>query len=113
MARIKICREESCQNAATTKGYCRLHYLCRWKDIKKKERERAAKKLNRYIESVMRKSPGRYMDVIKEDLRSSKLDGTAEDVFGYRKEEDMLFNEPTYEEEIEKLIEDLKIEKGF
>lgn len=113
MAQIKICKEPDCQDAATTKGYCRLHYLRHWKEIKEKERHRAAKKLNSYIESICKKHPDRYMEAIKDDLRSSRLDRNAEETFGFENEAELIFDEPTYEEEIQKLIDELKIEKGF
>lgn len=113
MARIKICKESDCHNAATTAGYCRLHYLKNWKNIKSTEKRRAAKNLNAYIQSVCRKYPDRYMEVIKKDLRSPHFDKYIEENFGYDDEAEDIFNEPTYEEEVERLIKELKIEKDF
>ena len=113
MSRIKICREAECQNAVTTAGYCRLHYLKNWKKIKSTEKRKAAKNLNSYIESVCRKHPDRYMDVIKKDLRSPRFDKYIEEVFGYEDEAEDLFNEPSYEEEVQRLIKELKLEKDF
>lgn len=114
MARIKICKGRDCKNAATAKSYCRLHYLRNWKGIKELERARAAKKLNAYITSVCKKHPDRYMEVIKEDLKSQNFEQDIDKLFGFDDEDaGVIFDEPTYEEEIEKLIEELKIEKGF
>jgi len=113
MARIKICKEPDCQNAATTKDYCRLHYLRHWKKIRDGEREHAAKKLNKYIENICKKHPDRYVEAIKDDIKSPRFDQDVERVFGNESEEELIFDEPTYVEEIEKLIEELKIEKGF
>ena len=53
------------------------------------------------------------MDIIKEDLRSSNFDRDVERDFGFDNPANSLFDEPTYEEEIERLIDELKIEKGF
>ena len=112
MARIRICKAEDCHNAATTEGYCRLHYLRYWKKIKEDTRRKAAKTLNRYIEHVVREHPDRYVDVIKKDLRSPNFESFIDETFG---EDDVasLFEEQGYDEEIEQLIKQLKIEKGY
>ncbi len=58
MARkIKICSAEGCNNAQTTKEYCRLHYLQNWKTIKAEEKRKASKRLNRYVEGIMKRNP--------------------------------------------------------
>lgn len=113
MARINICKEKSCKDAATTEGYCRLHYLRNWKQIKREKRRRAAKKLNQYIEGICRRHPDRYMDEIKKDIRSPLFDKYVEETFGYGSEDADVFGGPGYEEEIERLIRKLKIEEGF
>lgn len=112
MSKIKICKEEGCHNSQTTSGFCRLHYLKNWKNIKREQQERAAKKLNRYIEAICRKHPDKYIEVIKDEIKTKKFkthDDSNEEMDDlYR-----LFNEPTYEEEVERLIKELKIEKNF
>ena len=95
----------------TTTGYCRLHYLKHWKHLKKEIEERAAKRLNRYIEAICEKHPKKYLEVIKEDLsdafkKSEGYTGEMDEIYH-------LFSESTYEEDIERLIQDLKIEKNF
>jgi len=112
MRRIKICKAEGCHNAQTTGGYCRYHYLRNWKEIKKEQSEKAAKRLNRYIESVCKKHPKRYLEVIKEEIQTQKFTDQAP----YREEMDdiyRIFKESSYDEDIERLIKDLKIEKNF
>jgi len=111
MPKIKICKEEGCHNAQTTAGYCRLHYLRNWKQIKQEHQERAAKRLNRYIEAVVKQHPKKYIEVIKEEINSGKIKKREE--FDEMDDLYRLFNEPTYEEEIERLIRDLKIQKDF
>ncbi len=112
MARIKICREEGCQDAATTGGYCRLHYLRRWKEIRASKKRTAAKKLNRYIERVCRENPDDYAEVIKRDLQNPDFDSYIEDNFG-TEEAELQFDAEASEEEIEEIIRRLKIEEGF
>lgn len=114
MAKIRICKDEECRNAATTEGYCRLHYLRNWRKIKEEAKKKSTKKLNRYIEYVVKKHPDRYLEIIKKDLRSPTFNRDVEEKFGYDEEEtNDIFSEPTYEEEIDKLIKQLKVEKGF
>lgn len=110
MPRIKICKEEGCHNAQTASGYCRLHYLKNWRKIKDEQEEKAAKRLDRYINSVYKRHPTKYIEVIKEEINNNKIPkGDYDDM------DDLchMFNEPTYEEDIERLIQDLKIEKDF
>lgn len=64
----KMCREASCENAATTKGYCRLDYIKNWKKIKRKEMILKEGKLNQYIEELVGKYPDKYIDIIRQDL---------------------------------------------
>ncbi|MBI2092908.1 MAG: hypothetical protein HYT75_07960 [Deltaproteobacteria bacterium] len=111
MAKIKICKEEGCHNEQTTGGYCRLHYLRNWKTIKKEQQEKAVKRLNRYIEAICRKHPTKYVEVIKEEINSKKI--RRDDAYSEVDDLYHLFNEPSYDEEIERLIKELKIEKEF
>lgn len=64
----KMCRENACENQATTKGYCRLDYIKNWKKIKRKEMILKEGKLNQYIEELVGKYPDKYIDVIRQDL---------------------------------------------
>lgn len=113
MTHIRICKEASCHNASTTEGYCRLHYLKHWKEIKDARRKKATKKLNQYVEHMMKKHPDRYVEAIKKDIRSPNFGRQMDDLFGFDDEDISIFNEPTYDEEIELLVKQLKIEKGF
>ena len=110
MARIKICKYEGCHNAQTTAGYCRVHYLKNWKTIKKEQQERAAKRLNRYIEAICKKHPKKYIEVIKDEINNDRIK-RADDSSEELNDLYHLFNEPTYEEDVERLIKDLKIDK--
>lgn len=70
-----------------------------------------AKKLNRYIEYMVAKHPDDYVEAIKKDIRSPEsgrlIDVVSDD------ELTALFNEEQIDEEIDKLVRQLKIEKGF
>jgi|SRR3989338_5656564 len=112
MAKIKLCKEEGCHNAQTTGGFCRLHYLKNWKDIQHAKKKKAAKNLNRYIESILKRYPDRYVEVIKKEIRSKKFDQFVEDEFG-TEEPGGLFDSPTYEQEIDEILDQLKLDKDF
>ena len=50
--RVRICKAEGCQNPQTTQGFCRLHYLAKWKEIREEKLKRAQKNLDRYVERM-------------------------------------------------------------
>lgn len=114
MAKIRICKEPGCNNAQTTKGYCRLHYLKNWKKIKEHQQKAAAERLNRYIEDIVEKYPDRYIEILKKEIRSKNFEKVAQDDFSSELDDIYkIFNDPGYEGDIERLIRDLKIEDEF
>lgn len=112
MAKIRICKEAGCNNAQTTKGYCRLHYLKNWKHIKAEKQREAARRLNKYIEAIVEKHPDKYVEVLKKEIKSRRFEKNINEEYGTNSDMDdvfKIFNEPGYENEVEKLIRDLKI----
>lgn len=67
-----ICMIEGCEESKTTGDFCRLHYITKWKRLKKKEKVLAEKRLNKYIEELTSRYPDEYIEVIKRDLSSDK-----------------------------------------
>ncbi|MCB1214099.1 MAG: hypothetical protein KDK66_01360 [Deltaproteobacteria bacterium] len=67
--KIKLCKEEDCANQQTTAGFCRLHYLKNWKKIRTEKKKKAAKGIERYIQSVLRKDPDRASLQLKKSLK--------------------------------------------
>ncbi|MBI2067363.1 MAG: hypothetical protein HYW02_00115 [Deltaproteobacteria bacterium] len=113
--KIKICAESECKNAATVTGYCRLHYLKNWKNIKEEKKKKAVDRLNRYVEGIVKQHPDRYIDVIRHDLKSRKeLDfdggGTASP-----SEVDEILDDLGYTDEdgIDKLLTHIKLDRDF
>lgn len=113
MARIRICKDKECRNAATTTGYCRLHYLRNWQKIQKEKKKKAAKNLNRYVESILKRHPDRYVEEIKKDIRSHTFPERIESEFGGEEEPWSLFDAGTSDEELEQIIERIKVEKDL
>jgi hypothetical protein len=113
MAKIKICKEEDCNNTATTAGYCRLHYLKRWKAIKDVDKAAAARRLNQYIERVCRENPDDYIDVIRKDLRKPDFEEIVGGELDFNNDLGIAFGDLVDDIEIEEMIRKLKIEEGF
>lgn len=111
--KIKICIEEGCKNAQTTKDYCRLHYLKNWKRIKQAEQKKAADKLNKYVEGIVKKFPEKYVDVIRREIRTDRgdlqraVDEPAEEADSYG-----TFGGAD-EEGLDELISRIKLDKEF
>jgi len=110
---IKICCELGCKNAQTTKGYCRLHYLKNWKQIKTDEKKKTADRLNKYVEGIVKRSPEKYVDEVKRDLKSNRL----LDSFGSQggSGEDDLVGDLGLDQEdrLDKIVGTVKIDKDF
>ena len=112
MVRIKICKESDCKDAASTEGYCRLHYLKHWRRIRKAKKIASARKLNNYIEHICKENPDGYLEAIRRDLRSKNFPERVDEAFG-EGEGELNFDEGVEEEDIDRIIKKLKIEEGF
>lgn len=110
--KVKLCHYKGCNNAATTMGFCRFHYLKNWKKIKAKQKQKAIKNLNKYIDHIMHKHPDGYMDVIREDLRN--LDQFSRKAEHYFAEDD--FHDIMDElnpEDVHRIIDNIKIDESY
>ena len=63
-----VCREVACDQLATASGYCRVHYIKNWSQIKRKEVILKERKLDTFIEEIVTKYPEKYVEAIKTDL---------------------------------------------
>ena len=113
MLQIRLCKMKECRNAATTSGFCRLHYLQNWKKIKTEQKRKAAKNLNNYVDHIMKRFPDRFVDEIKKDIRSSSFDDRITEKFPTERGERWNLFEGATDEEIRDLVKDLKIGKDF
>lgn len=68
----QYCKSPDCDEAATSQGYCRLHYLTFWKRNKLKTKILEGGKLDKYIEELTAKYPDKYMEMLRKDLVSEK-----------------------------------------
>ena len=116
MVKIKICIEQGCKNAQTTKDYCRLHYLKNWKSIKEVAQKKAADRLNKYVDGICNKHPDKYVDVVRRDIRQGKGDqvkAVDEGMTGNHGEgfsEDLGFEN---DEGLDRLLTNIKLDKNY
>lgn len=110
--KVKLCKQKNCRNQATTSGYCRVHYLKNWKQIKEKQKKKAIKNLNKYIDHIMHKHPEGYMEVIKEDLRNfDQFSRKAEHYFSEDDFHDIM--EELNVDDVHKIIDNIKIDDAY
>lgn len=66
------CREPACESLATTTGYCRLHYIKNWHDIKRKEEIVREGKLREFLEDLAQNFPHELIKAVRRDLSSEE-----------------------------------------
>lgn len=103
----KFCLHESCKNTVATKGFCRLHYISHWKEIKAGEKAKSEKRLNAYVDRMARRYPKDYMERIKENLEDPEKFQASMDELGPEDKEVETENENEF---LEKFLRDIKID---
>ncbi|MDL1873371.1 hypothetical protein FBR05_14420 [Deltaproteobacteria bacterium PRO3] len=111
--KIKLCKEAGCNNQQTTSGFCRLHYLKNWRKIQTDKKRKAAKNLNKYIESIVRSNPDRAQRALKDNLRDeSTFERSMEEVF-YGDSLREVMADLGYREDLDTMIGSIKIDEDF
>lgn len=116
MTKVKICIQEGCHNTQTTEKYCRLHYLKNWKKIRQDNQKRAAERLNKYVEGIVKKHPEKYVDVIRREIKDEKgeisgfLEGSGSVDALEEIGENMGFHD---EDSLDRVIAKIKVDHGF
>lgn len=111
--RIKICKENGCQSEQTTDGFCRLHYLKNWKKIRSEKKKKSLRSLNKYIENIMRRNPDNYKNSIKDNLQEQEVGQTGSSSFYSRDDFDDVVEELGFKEDLDRLIDNIKVDKNF
>lgn len=103
--RVRICKSEDCQQPQTTQGFCRLHYLSKWKEIREEKLKRAQKNLDRYVERMAgAKKPAATGEDGEETEGGQKEEAVFEEDFG--EFVDVL----SREENLDKILNGIKVE---
>lgn len=66
------CKVRECDELSVVDGYCRLHYLKFWKRIQLRKKILTDGKLEKYIDELTQRYPDKYIDMLREDLKSEK-----------------------------------------
>ncbi len=66
------CLEKDCDNLATTNGFCRLHYIKNWGEIKNREEIILNGRLNDVIFLVFSKIPLKFISDVLDDIQDDK-----------------------------------------
>lgn len=110
--KVKLCKERNCKDLQTTSGYCRMHYLKNWKQIKEKQKKKAVENLNKYIDHIMSKNPDGYVDAIREDLKNhGQLSRKADSYFADDEYHDVM--EEIGLDDVERIIDTLKVDDTY
>ena len=67
-----LCKSSGCDDHAVVESYCRYHYLFHWKKIQLKKKILSEGKLNKYINELTSKYPSKYLEMLRNDLKSEK-----------------------------------------
>lgn len=102
--KLKLCKENDCRNTPTTAGFCRLHYLKNWKNLKVEKKKKEVKNLNRYIDNILRNSP--------EEVSASKSDFGSEEVYFGDSVREVILS-LGYREDLDMMIDSIKIDEDF
>lgn len=109
--KIKICKENNCMSEQTTDGFCRLHYLKNWKQIKSDKKKKALKTLNNYVENIIKTNPENYKSGAKNSLFGEP---TAETQTYFQRDDiDSVMEDLGYKEDLDRLIDGIKVDKDF
>ncbi|MEZ4751708.1 MAG: hypothetical protein R3B54_14100 [Bdellovibrionota bacterium] len=104
----KFCLQSHCRAEPVSEGYCRLHYISVWKTLQLNKRIKAEKKLNTYVDKLVKKYPKDYMEKLKEGLENDdKFKETLDEIKEIDFDSDS--KETTENEFLEKLVRDLKL----
>ena len=109
--KIILCSDYDCNNQAVTGPYCRLHYIKNWKQVVSERKLEAREKLNKYIENMSAKYPEEFVDMIKDDLVDESTFKQRLQELGFRRELEGSKNSPFNFDNIEELLDGLKVEE--
>jgi len=66
------CKMRDCDELSIVDGYCRFHYLKLWKRIQLRKKILTDGKLEKFIEELTQRYPDKYIEMIRDDLKSEK-----------------------------------------
>jgi len=95
-------------------GYCRLCYLKNWKKIRTETKKKAAKNLNKYIDSIIRTNREDKVQGLKNSIQQgdSSSERSLEDMIHHDSVRDVM-NDLGYREDLDIMIDSISIDEDF
>lgn len=108
--KIKICKESGCENQQTASGFCRLHYLKNWNEIKTEKKIKASRSVDNYVKHILKNNPDTPE---KESKKSSEFEVQESGSSYYREDYDSILDDLGNREDIDRLLDNIKVDKDF
>lgn len=70
--KVPACEQRGCRKPGISQGYCRLHYLANWREIKEEDKVRAERRLNAYVDRIAKRYPADFLEKIKEGIENEE-----------------------------------------
>ncbi|OGR03374.1 MAG: hypothetical protein A2284_04960 [Deltaproteobacteria bacterium RIFOXYA12_FULL_61_11] len=109
MVNIELCKEQNCNDAQIVAGYCRLHYIKNWRQLKTKEAKVHDLTLDDYLKQVLapqlhqqelERHAGQHQEAwTTADSGRSQVSTDLEDIFSNEEELDSFLDEVTLAED--------------
>lgn len=110
--KVKICKETGCLNQQTATGFCRLHYLKNWKEIKVEQKIKASKSVDNYVKHILKNNP----DAPGKKAKQEEGFGIQEEAGAtsyYRDDYDSILDDLGNREDVDRLLDNIKVDKDF
>ncbi len=105
---IVICKVSGCHDIATTKLFCRFHYLTGWKRLKTKEAKKKGQELEAYLEELGKRFPEEFLEKLKGEIEEfSERETSAGESDDSEKS---LFDQADGDEDLDTIIKGLRVE---
>jgi hypothetical protein len=104
--RVRVCKEENCNLAQTTQGFCRLHYLQNWKALREEKAKRAQKNLDRYVERMA----GQKKAPVEEGEEGAAEGGAQKEEQVFEEDFGEFVDVLSREENLDKILNGIKVE---
>ncbi len=111
--KIRLCKEEGCSSQATTLGYCRLCYLKNWKQLRSERHKKAAKSLNKYIDSIVKSNPDRAISALRDNLSNAGSFEKSVDEAVYQDSFREVMADLGFREDLDGMIDNIQIDEDF
>lgn len=95
-------------------GYCRLCYLKNWKKIRTESKKKAARNLNKYIDSIIKSNREDRVQGLKDSIQQGEptVERSLEDMIHHDSVREVM-NDLGYREDLDIMIDSIRIDEDF